>query len=60
VLDPGHPQADARGYVSYPGVDPATEMMTMLSASRAYEANVVAMNTARAMAVKALEIGGAS
>ena len=60
VLDPGHPHADARGYVSYPGIDPTTEMMSMLSASRAYEANVVAMNTARTMAVKALDIGGAS
>lgn len=58
VLDPGHPQADAQGYVSYPGVDTATEMMTMIGASRAYEANVAAMNIARSMAVKALEIGG--
>jgi flagellar basal-body rod protein FlgC len=60
VLDPGHPQADAQGYVSYPGVDTATEMMTMLGASRAYEANVAAMNIARSMAAKALEIGGAA
>jgi flagellar basal-body rod protein FlgC len=60
VLDPGHPHADAQGYVTYPGVDPATEMMTMLVASRAYEANVVAMNIARGMAVKALDIGGAA
>ncbi len=60
VLDPGHPQADAQGYVSYPGVDTATEMMTMLGASRAYEANVAAMNIARSMAAKALEIGGNS
>lgn len=60
ILDPGHPQADAQGHVSYPGVDPAAEMMTMLGASRAYEANVVAMNIARSMAVKALDIGGAA
>lgn len=60
VLDPGHPQANVEGYVSYPGVDTATEMMTMLGASRAYEANVVAMNIARSMAAKALEIGGAA
>ncbi|SEK93160.1 flagellar basal-body rod protein FlgC [Roseateles sp. YR242] len=60
VLDPGHPQADAQGYVSYPGVDTATEMMTMLGASRAYEANVAAMNITRSMATKALEIGGNS
>lgn len=58
VLEPGHPYADAKGFVSYPGVDTATEMMSMMSASRAYEANVVAMNTARNMALKALDIGG--
>ncbi|WP_420997928.1 flagellar basal body rod protein FlgC [Cupriavidus sp. 30B13] len=58
MYEPGHPYADAKGFVSYPGVDTATEMMTMLSATRAYEANVAAMNMARAMAMKALEIGG--
>jgi flagellar basal-body rod protein FlgC len=58
VLEPGHPQADAQGFVNYPGVDPVTEMMTLLSATRAYEANVVAMNSARTMTLKALEIGG--
>lgn len=60
VLEPGHPMADAAGFVTYPGVDPATEMMTMMSATRAYEANVAAMNTARTLALKALEIGGNS
>ncbi|MFZ6721398.1 flagellar basal body rod protein FlgC [Undibacterium sp. Ji49W] len=58
VLEPGHPYADAKGFVSYPAVDSATEMMTLMSAMRAYEANVAAMNTARNMALKALEIGG--
>jgi flagellar basal-body rod protein FlgC len=60
VHEPGHPLADARGFLSYPGVDPATEMVALLSASRAYEANVAAMNTARNLALKALDIGGAS
>jgi flagellar basal-body rod protein FlgC len=60
VYEPGHPYADSRGFVSYPGVDTATEMMTMISATRAYEANVAAMNMSRAMAMKALEIGGNS
>jgi len=60
VHEPGHPHADAAGYVSYPGVDTAREMLTMMSASRAYEANVAAMNATRAMLLKALEIGGAS
>ncbi|EZP49874.1 MULTISPECIES: flagellar basal body rod protein FlgC [Delftia] len=58
VYEPGHPMADARGFVSYAGVDTATEMVTMMSAMRAYEANVAAMNTARSMAQKALTIGG--
>lgn len=58
VMEPGHPQADAQGFVTYPGVDPATEMMTLMSATRAYEANVAAMNAARTMMLKALDIGG--
>ncbi len=60
VHEPGHPLADERGFVAYPGVDPATEMVNLLSASRAYEANVAALNTARHLALKALDIGGNS
>ena len=60
VSEPGHPLADARGMVAYPGIDTANEMLTMMSALRAYEANVAALNGARTMAQKALEIGGAS
>lgn len=56
--EPGNPFADARGLVSYPGVDSATEMMTIMSAMRAYEANVAAMNATRTLALKALDIGG--
>jgi flagellar basal-body rod protein FlgC len=56
--DPGHPYADEHGFVRYAPVDTATEMITMMSAIRSYEANVAAMNTSRQMAVKALEIGG--
>ncbi|HVZ46125.1 MAG TPA: flagellar basal body rod protein FlgC [Ramlibacter sp.] len=58
VHEPGHPLADAQGFVSYPAVDAATEMMSMMEASRAYEANVAALNMVRGMAQKALEIGG--
>ena len=58
VHEPGHPQADEQGYVAYPGVNHVAEMVNLVSAIRAYEANVVAMNAAKAMAVKALEIGG--
>jgi flagellar basal-body rod protein FlgC len=58
--EPGNPFADAQGYVSYPGVDTATEMLSIMGAMRAYEANVAAMNATRAMALKALDIGGGS
>ncbi|GKS74670.1 flagellar basal body rod protein FlgC [Acidovorax sp. SUPP950] len=58
VYEPGHPMANARGFVAYAGVDPAAEMVTLMGAMRSYEANVAAMNTSRNMALKALEIGG--
>lgn len=58
VYEPTHPLADERGYVSYAGVDAAGEMLTIMSAMRCYEANVAAMNAARSMAVKTLDIGG--
>lgn len=57
TYDPGHPDADAQGYVSYPNVDVTTEMADMLSATRAYEANVTVVNASKGMALKALEIG---
>lgn len=57
VYDPGHPDADENGYVKMPNVDIMTEMVNMISASRAYEANVTAINSAKSMALKALEIG---
>jgi flagellar basal-body rod protein FlgC len=59
VLEPGHPLADDKGFVRYPAVDHTTEMLTMMNAMRAYEANVAAMNMSRAMVLKALDIGGA-
>ena len=55
--DPDHPDADADGYVSYPNVDEATEMIDMISATRSFEANVTALNATKGMALKALEIG---
>lgn len=57
VYDPTHPDADSDGYVNMPNVDVLTEMVNMISATRAYEANVTAMNSAKGMAIKALEIG---
>ncbi|QOX63960.1 flagellar basal body rod protein FlgC [Anoxybacterium hadale] len=57
VYDPGHPDANEEGYVMLPNVNRAQEMIDMLGASRAYEANVTAFNATKAMALKALEIG---
>ncbi len=57
VYDPGHPDADNEGYVEMPNVDVVTEMVNMISATRAYEANVTTINTTKSLAMKALEIG---
>lgn len=56
VYDPGHPDADDGGYVSMPNVQPVTEMVDLISSSRAYEANVTVMQTAKQMFAKTLEI----
>ena len=56
VYDPGHPDADANGYVKMPNVNIVTEMVDMMSASRSYEANVTALNAAKTSAKDALEI----
>ncbi len=58
VYDPGHPDANADGYVERPNVNIVAEMVDMITASRAYEANTTTMNAAKSMAMKALEIGG--
>lgn len=59
VYQPGHPDADAQGYVNLPNVDTVTEMVDMMGATRAYEANVAAVAAVKGMAMKALEIGRA-
>lgn len=56
VYDPGHPDADESGYVLMPNVNPISEMVDMISASRAYEANVSAVQTAKDMFNDALKI----
>ncbi|HEU4700880.1 MAG TPA: flagellar basal body rod protein FlgC [Conexibacter sp.] len=56
VYDPGHPDADAQGYVTLPNVNPVTEMVDLISASRSYEANVTAMQTAKQLFTKTLEL----
>jgi flagellar basal-body rod protein FlgC len=56
VYDPGHPDADAQGYVSMPNVDTVTEMVDLISAQRAYEANVTAMQSAKQMFSRTLDL----
>ena len=58
VFEPSHPDADPKGFVHYPGIEHSSEMINLLTAMRAYEANLVALNAAKTMAAKALEIGG--
>lgn len=57
VYDPSHPHADKDGYVEMPNVNILNEMVDLIAASRAFEANVTAMNAEKQMAMKALEIG---
>ena len=57
VYNPSHPDADTDGYVKMPNVDVLKEMVDMISATRAYEANVTALNATKSMFIKALEIG---
>ncbi len=57
VYDPSHPDADEKGYVTYPNVNTVTEMTDMIDASRSYEANVTAFNASKNMELKALDIG---
>ena len=56
VFDPGHPDADTRGYVAYPNINPVTEMVDLITSSRGYDANVQALNAAKQMFQKALDI----
>jgi flagellar basal-body rod protein FlgC len=57
VYDPQHPDATADGYVQMPNVNMAFEMVDLMTASRAYEANLAVVKNARQMAMKALDIG---
>lgn len=57
VYDPNHPDADAGGYVMMPNVNTTEEQIDLMAASRAYEANLTALNVVKTMAMKALEIG---
>jgi flagellar basal-body rod protein FlgC len=57
VYEPGHPDANADGYVEYPNVNVVTEMVNMMTASRAYEAGVTSIESLKSMARAALRIG---
>jgi flagellar basal-body rod protein FlgC len=55
--EPGHPKADADGYVFYPNVNPVEEMTNMISASRSFQMNVEVMNSAKQMVQRVLTLG---
>lgn len=57
VYDPSHPDADANGYVERPNVNIVSEMVDMITASRAYEANTTTIQAAKSMVTKALDMG---
>lgn len=57
IYNPSHPHARSDGYVEMPNVNQVVEMANMVSAQRAYESNITALNAAKAMAIKALDIG---
>jgi flagellar basal-body rod protein FlgC len=56
VYDPGHPDANADGYVQMPNVDTVSEMVDLITSQRSYEANVTAMQSAKQMFTKTLDI----
>ena len=56
VYDPSHPDANAQGYVQMPNVDTVTEMVDLIDSSRAYEANVTAMQASKQMFTKTLDL----
>lgn len=57
VHDPNHPDADKDGFVEMPNIQVMSEMVNMIAATRSFEANATALESAKSMAVKALEIG---
>ncbi len=56
VYSPGHPDADADGFVNFPNVNPVYEVVNLMAASRAYEANSTAIETLKTMALRGLDI----
>lgn len=56
IYEPGHPEADAEGYVAMPNVNPVTEMVNMMIATRAYEANTTAIEAAKSMITSSINM----
>ena len=56
MYDPSHPDANEEGIVQFPNVDVPEQMVDLISARRGYEANVTAIDAAKSMAMKALDI----
>jgi flagellar basal-body rod protein FlgC len=56
MYDPGHPDADAQGFVTYPGVDPVGTMLDLLTISRSYEANLKAFDITRSLLQKTIDL----
>jgi flagellar basal-body rod protein FlgC len=54
---PGHPLANPQGYITMPNVNPAEQMVDMVSASRAYQFNIEMMNTTKQLMLKTLDLG---
>jgi flagellar basal-body rod protein FlgC len=57
MYEPGHPDADAQGFVTYPGVDPVATMLDLISISRSYEANLKAFDITRSLLQRTLDMG---
>jgi flagellar basal-body rod protein FlgC len=57
TYDPSHPDADGDGFVEYPNIDITTEMVDLMAASKAYQANITVVQTTKSMAQAALQIG---
>lgn len=58
MYEPGHPDADAQGFVTYPGVDAVATMLDLLSISRSYEANLKAFDITRSLLQRTIDLGG--
>jgi flagellar basal-body rod protein FlgC len=58
MYEPGHPDADSQGFVTYPGIDPVATMLDLISISRNYEANLKAFDITRSLLQRTIDMGG--